>query len=372
MTNNKADVVVVGGGNVGSSVGYFLSKLGKRVVIVERDAVGNHASGFAYGALSPLGGVGIPGPILPLTIEAMKLHLSLNEALKKETNIDTHFHLKPTLTLAFDHEDADELKGKFSWQQAQQGYKVDWLDRKAIDDVEPRISPDALGGVYTQGTAEVDPYRLVLALTQAAEKYGAEYRHGEVIGLKREGRKSFIVQLKTGEIICKQVVLAMGPWTGIATRWLGMDIPIGPLKGQILRLKASGQPLQCTVGWAGNYATTKPDGLLWAGTTEEEVGFDESLTTDARDHIMNALLTMIPSMDEAQLVTQTACLRPVSKDELLMLGEAPGWKGVYVATGAGRKGILLGPLMAQIIVDMILGKSISVPIEPFEVERFHA
>ena len=130
--------------------------------------------------------------------------------------------------------------------------------------------------------------------------------------------------------------------------------------------------MHCILGWAGNYATTKPDGLLWAGTTEEEVGFDESLTTDARDHIMNALLTMIPSMDEAQLVTQTACLRPVSKDELLMLGEAPGWKGVYVATGAGRKGILLGPLMAQIIVDMILGKSISVPIEPFEVERFHA
>ncbi len=370
MSTDKTDAVIVGGGIIGSAAGFFLSKLGKRVIIIERDGVGTHASGFAYGALSPLGGAGIPGPILPLAIEGMKLHKSLNDSLREETGIDTDFHEKPTLTLAFDEEETHRLRGNFSWQQAQQGYKVGWLEQEALREIEPRVSSYALGGVYTEGTAEVDSYRLVLALTQAAEKHGAEYRHGRVVGLRRDGSKVTGVVTANGEILCDEVLLAMGPWAGIASQWLAMDIPIGPLKGQILRLQTQGPAMKCTIGWAGNYATTKPDGLLWAGTTEEEVGFDETSTVAARDQILSALLKMMPAMEDARLVQQTACLRPVSSDGLLLLGGVPDWNGVYIATGAGRKGILLGPIMAQIITDMVIRRDVNLPIEPFGMERF--
>ena len=371
MTVEKTDVVVVGGGNVGSAAAYYLSRLGKKVVIMERDGVGTHASGFAYGALSPLGGVGIPGPVLPLAMEGMKIHHALNQALEEETGIDTHFQLKSNLTLAFNEEQASHLNGRFSWQQAQHGYDVQWLDRQSLKAIDSRISDEALGGVLIQGTAEVDPYRLVLALTQAAEKYGAEYRHDQVVGLKKRGDRVAGVATSRGrDLYCGEVVFAMGPWTGSASNWLNVNIPVGPLKGQILRLKAPGHPLECTIGWSGNYATTKPDGLLWAGTTEEEAGFDETLTSDARDSIMNALLTMLPSMEEAQLVTQTACLRPVCPDGLLLLGRVSSYDNVYIATGAGRKGILLGPVMAKVITDLIMGREIDVDIAPFAGSRF--
>ena len=370
MPAEKTDVVIVGGGNVGSTTAYFLSKEGKRVTVVERDGVGNHASGFAYGALSPLGGVGIPGPVLPLAIEAMRLYTRLAATLQEETEIDIQFQLKSTLALAFMEEEAQRLQGNFSWQQGQQGYEVEWLDGSAVRDIDPRISPKALGGVYTRGTAEVDPYRLVLALTHAAERHGVVFRHGEVVGLKRKGDKVIGVTLADGEVLCGEVVLAQGPWTGGASQWLGMDVPIGPLKGQILRLRVPGSPLQCTIGWAGNYATTKPDGLVWAGTTEEVVGFDETPTAEARDHIMSALLTMAPPMEAAQLVHHTACLRPVAPDGLLILGKVPEWEGVYIATGGGRKGILLGPIMARITADLIMGLRNELPIEPFVLGRF--
>ncbi len=103
-----------------------------------------------------------------------------------------------------------------------------------------------------------------------------------------------------------------------------MPIDVRPLKGQILRLQAPGPPVDCSVGWGHNYATTKTDGLLWAGTTEEEAGFDEESTTAARDEIGAALVKMLPAMADAQIAHQTACLRPVASDGLLVLGRVPG------------------------------------------------
>ena len=106
--------------------------------------------------------------------------------------------------------------------------------------------------------------------------------------------------------------------------------------------------------WEGSYAGPKADGLTWAGTTEERVGFNETPTTEARDSIIRDLLTMAPSLTEARVVQQTACLRPISEDGLPIIGEAPGWPGVYLATGAGRKGILLSPVMGRMVADLII------------------
>jgi glycine/D-amino acid oxidase-like deaminating enzyme len=124
------------------------------------------------------------------------------------------------------------------------------------------------------------------------------------------------------------------------------------------------------VGWKGNYATTKPDGLLWTGTTEEEAGFDENPTQTARDQIIDSLLKMLPSMTEAELVEHTACLRPLAADEWLLLGPVPNVEGVYMATGAGRKGILLGPAMARATADLIVKGHASISLDAFDPGRF--
>ena len=221
-----------------------------------------------------------------------------------------------------------------------------------------------------EGTADVEPNRMVLALMQAAERLGAAVRYGTVTGLRREGPRVRSVVLENEEIPCRQVVLAMGPWSGEAAAWLDVPIPVRPLKGQILRLRAPGAPYRCSIGWEGNYATTKPDGLVWAGTTEEEVGFDERPTTEARDHIMAALLKMVPAMADAQLVHQTACLRPLSADGLLVLGRVPGWESVYIATGGLRSGIALGPAMGRIMADLVTKGATDIPIDAFDPGRF--
>ncbi|MCS5661094.1 MAG: FAD-binding oxidoreductase, partial [Dehalococcoidia bacterium] len=220
------------------------------------------------------------------------------------------------------------------------------------------------------GVADVDPYRLVLALTQACEAMGVIIQHGDVNGLnKADGR---IARIKTtrGELSCNTLVIALGPWTGDASRWLGLPIPIRPLKGQIVRLNSPLTPVPCSVGWEGNYACTKPDGLLWAGTTEEDAGFDESPTSKGRDEILISLRKMIPRLDEAELVQQTACLRPLSKDGRIILGRIPKRENVLIATGTGRKGILLGPAMGKLVSELVTDGYTETNIEPFRVNRF--
>ena len=370
MATASTEVVIVGGGIVGISTAYYLAKAGVKSIIVERDAVGSHASGFAYGGLSPLAGAGIPGPVSALAEEGMRLHRELAISLPEETGVNTEFRLRPSLSLAFTEAEAKSAQAGLSWQRDRNDFSVCWLDSAETHSVEPRISGEAIGALLVEGGADVEPYRLSLAMASAAEKLGATIRHGDVTGLKRQGLRVTSVEIEGQELACDRVVVATGPWSGTAGSWLGVNIDVRPLKGQILRLRAPGAPFQCSVGWADNYATTKPDGLLWTGTTEEDIGFDELPTASGRDSIMSSLLKMVPSLTEAQLVQQTACVRPLSSDGLPVLGSVDGWEGVYVATGAGRKGILLGPAMGRATADLITNGASGIPIEALGPGRF--
>src|SRR5438445_9038656 len=374
MTESSADVVIVGGGIAGMTAAYYLAKAGVASVVVERDAIGSHASGFAYGGLSPLSGFGIPGPQAEMAQDGMRLHRELSKSLLEETGIDVDFRVRSSLALAFTEADVRRLRAAVLWQQEQPGYTGRWLDSVEGRRVEPRISDETLGATLIEGGGAVEPYRLVLALTRAAEHLGVRVRHGRAIGLRRdhrqEGGRVTGVVLEREVLSCAAAVLALGPWSAEASGWIGVPIEVRPLKGQILRLQAPGPPVECSVGWAHNYATTKTDGLLWAGTTEEEAGFDEESTLAARDEIGGALLRMLPVMADAQVAQQTACLRPVASDGLLVLGCVPGLDQLYVATGGARKGILYGPAMGQAIADLVLGRAPRIALDAFAPGRF--
>ena len=370
MAESSADIVIVGGGIAGMTTAYYLAKSGVPSVVVERDAIGSHASGFAYGGLSPLSGFGIPGPQAEIAMEAMRLHRELGKILLEETGIDVDFRVRSSLALAFTEAETLRLQAALSWQQQQPGYTARWLDVAEARRVEPRIADETLGATLVEGGGAVEPYRLVLALTRAAEQLGVRVRHGRATGLRRAGGRVTGVVLEREVLSCAAVVLALGPWSAEASDWIGVPIEVRPLKGQIVRLQAPGPPVVCSVGWGHNYATTKTDGLLWAGTTEEEAGFDEESTPAARDEIGAALMKMLPAMADAQVAQQTACLRPVASDGLLVLGGVPGFDHVYVATGGARKGILYGPAMGQAIADLVLGRKPRVALDAFAPGRF--
>ena len=367
MSSSKADVVIVGGGIAGLSAAYYLGQAGVKSVVVERDAVGSHTSGFAYGGVGSLGG---PGPTLAVAELGVSLHRELWKTLPEQTGVNMDYRSRPSLALAFTEEEVQALKIDLEWKQQQTGYDVRRVDRNEAMSIEPLASPEILGGVYAEGRIDVEPYRLAVALARASEALGASVRTGRVTGLKRENGRVTAVILEEAELSCDHAVLAMGPWSEEASDWLGIPIRVRPLKGQILRLRSHGPPFRTSVGWGFNYATTKPDGLVWAGTTQEEAGFDDRPTAAGREQIMTSLLKMAPSLADAELVLQTACLRPLSNDGLVLVGKVPGWDGVYMATGAGGSGIALGPALGKIAADLITSGFSPIPLDAFDPARF--
>src|SRR5882724_9150655 len=205
MAESSADVVIVGGGIAGMTTAYYLAKSGVPSVVVERDAIGSHASGFAYGGLSPLSGFGIPGPLAPIARDGMRLHRELSKSLLEETGIDVDFRVRSSLALAFAEAEARRL--------------------------EPRISDETLGATLIEGGGAVEPYRLVLALTRAAERLGVMVRHGRAIGLQRDGGRITGVVPEREVLSCATAVLALGPWSAEASDWIGVPIDVRPLKG---------------------------------------------------------------------------------------------------------------------------------------------
>lgn len=366
-----AEVVIVGGGVVGCATAYYLARRGVRATVIEKETIGSCASGFAAGLLDPLTGQGTPGALESLSQVSFRMHLDLAQEIAAETGVDFHFRPLSCVWIALDEAELPEYRALFDLARRLEGFPARWLEGTEVLSLEPRLSPRVVGAVCVGGMRQVASYEYTRALAQAAEKYGASVRHGTVSGLKRSGSRVSGIVLEGEEIACERVVLAMGPWTAQAGDWLGTPVPVEPLKGQILRLKLPGPPLGHAFYTSdGGYITSKPDGLTWVGTTEERVGFDQTPTAGARASIMKHALEIMPGLSDGELQLQTACLRPASQDGIPIIGEVPGWDGLYVATGAGRKGILLAPAMARATADLAITGHTDLPIEPCSLARF--
>lgn len=365
----SSDVVILGGGIAGCLTAYYLAKHGVKSTVVEREAIGSHASGFAFGGLSYYSGSGIPGPVFPMAKAGYWLHEELYGELKEATGVDTHYRKGHNIKIAFTADEAKEIDEEIAWQR-ELGLNPQVLDLVDVQKIEPRVNPEAIKLRVIEESASVEAYRLSVAVMQAAEQLGATQRHGNVIGIKRKGDKAKTVVLESGEIHCDTVVVCMGPWSGETGSWLDFPVPITPLKGQIMRLEMDGPPLACWFAYKNSYCGTKPDGLTWCGTTQEEDGFNEVITPQGLHSVMDDAVKMVPALADAKLALQTACLRPMASDLLPIVGPVPGWDGVFLCTGGGRKGILLGPGMATVVADLIVKGHTSIEYSSLKPDRF--
>ncbi len=361
----STSIIVVGGGIVGCSAAYYLAGEGHSVRLIEQESVASHASGFAYGGLAPAAGVA--DPVDALTALSGRLHSELSETLFEESGVDPEYRSLPSVLLATSESEAATMRAVAETPHSD---GARWLSPDDLRRFEPRVSPSVPGGLSIDGYRDVEPYKLTLALWQAAEQRGARLSNATVTGVLRRSGRMTGVRLRNDTVEADAVVIAAGPWSGDASEWLGTPLPVSPLKGQILRLRAPGPPLAAGLWWASDYAGSKQDGLIYSGTTEEPVGFDENPTSQARDQIMLSLLDMLPSLADAELVKQTACLRPLAPDWLPVIGTIPGVEGVVVATGAGRTGIMIGPAMGRVAADLATGRDPAVDLGAFSPARF--
>ena len=367
-----SEVVIIGGGAAGCAVAYYLARAGVRVTIIEREGIASQASGFSAGGLNPLQGTAIPGPLGPLAMESFQIHQDMWDQLQDESGVDFHPEIIAMVRMAFYESELPELEETLDIFEAaaNEGFSAYWMSSEDLRDRDPRISRDIIQGLYTYGNAALDSQLYTLALSKASEKLGATIRNGVATGFRKAGERVTGVLLADGEIDCDRVVVATGPWSKETGEWLGISIPVEPLKGEILRMKLLGPPLGHDCSWGGVSLYSRSDGLVWVGATEERCGFDQQPSESARKTLLQRAIILMPAMAEARLIKHTACLRPVTSDWLPIIGRAPGWDNVYLATGAGKKGILIAPGIGKSIADLITEGSTRLPIGDFGLERF--
>ena len=363
-------VAIIGGGVAGCATAYYLSKDGHEVRLFERDSLASHASGFALGGINPV----IPGAreleYKVFSDYSIGLHRGLAQELAEAVRGDLNFVRKPSVKLVRNEAEAAELRLVYEANASDFVYDMRWLGLGELSHIDARISTDVIGGLYIGEAFELDPYKLTLSLWQAAESLGAQMVNREVLEISVAGNRVTGVVTEGGVFEADVVVAAAGPWSGGLLGALGIDVPVSPLRGQIIRLDAPSPPMKVSLWWDHDYATTKSDGLMWIGTTEEEVGFDDRTTDEGRDRIIASAVSMLPYLEDAELVYQTACLRPMAPDKMPIIDGSVGIEGLVVSTGGGRQGIALGPAMGIATAALATGEESPVDVSAFSLGRF--
>jgi glycine oxidase len=392
------EVAIVGGGVIGCAVAYCLAKAGARVVVVERERVGAEASSAAAGMLAPLAEGAAPGSFLDLALASLSRFAPLAEELRGATGIDVELLTPGLLRLALDEAEAAEYQAGLGWQRGL-GLPLRWLDGAEVRGLEPLVRADVVGAVYSEGEHQVNPPRLTEALARAASARGAAFQLGAVVrGLLREGDRIVGVRLANGELLADHVVLAAGAWAAACGDWLGVPVPVEPVKGQMLAVSLppgwQGEGAEVTAGWGSRgagappggrgsgcalrhtlyarngYLVPKADGTIYVGATVERAGYDRRVTAAGIADLLGLLPRVAPSLADATFVRAWAGLRPGTPDHLPILGPVPGLEGVSLATGHYRNGILLAPISGELIAQAVLGQPTTLSLAPFSVERF--
>jgi glycine oxidase len=365
MTN----CLIVGGGVIGLSLAYELSRRGVGVTLVEQGEWGGQASSAAAGMLAPLKEFQSPGPLLDLGMDSLRLYPHWVEELEHESGADVQLSLDGLLTVALTEKEAEQMQTKYRWQQ-KAGHEVHWLVGRELQEVEPLLTEKAVAAIYSPKEGHINNRMLLRALVTACRQRGVKLIQGCVVtGMAAEKGRVVGVESTMGTIRADHTVITSGAWAGIMLNWLSVSIPVCPVRGQIAAVSSVGIPLRTTVFGTTGYITPKKDGKIVIGATEDEAGFQREVTLAGLTSVCNGVLPYVPALQTAAFLEAWAGLRPSTVDGKPLLGPIPGWEGVSIAGGHFRNGILLSPVTAKRMADFIVEQRME-PISPFAPDRF--
>jgi len=383
-----AEIVIIGGGVIGTSIAYYLSKRGKDVVLVEKDDLASGSSGACD--IDIILQSKNPGIHLELAMASAMLY----KDLARELDYDIEYKETGGMILIENDEQMKVMKD-FVKRQRAIGLDVELLDIKDAIKKQPGISPNLIGATYSPQDAHVNPMKLCEAYAKAAKRLGAEiYLDTPVVDIKLGDGKVRSVITTRGEIETERVVNAAGVYAPMVGEMVGLSLPIKPRRGQIIvtervpkliyhdvlcakyivakynpRLLEGSDNPEMRLGVGLSLSQTQ-DGQILIGATREFVGYNKQNTHEALKTVLKNATRLVPALKSIHAIRSFAGLRPYTPDGLPLLGEVEGVEGFIMAAGHEGDGVALSPITGKMVSDIIIDGKTFRDIELLRPARF--
>jgi len=398
------DVVIVGGGVIGASIAYQLSRdTNLSITLIDQKRPGN-ASRASAGGLWAIGeSVGLGCGVIFFKTMSKRMELSNDSSLAED--IKPHqlprfffdFCLKsnnmfPALWQEIKDNHGLDFKlqktglkfviyDKYDMDYAQQIYnsighlhdQVRWYDTQELREDEPYVSHEAIGALEFMRDDQVNPYLLVEYLLEAARRQGVNViSNTAVCNIKKTGdRISSVITSDGDEIACNTLINASGSWASeVSEMATGKKLPIMPVKGQIVLTEKTPKIMNACMSTSDCYIAQKDNGEILIGATTEEEGFDITNTIDTTLDLAKGAARCLPILNECSVKRCWSGLRPATPDEVPIMGRVEGTEGYINACGHFRTGIVTSALTADIISCVVQDKPTPIDITPFLTSRF--
>ena len=381
------DVIIIGGGIIGSSVAWQLSRRKKKVLVIERKDTCSGSAGATDGV------VGYhtkkPGLQLDLAVQSIEMFKTLNRDL--ETNVE--YGLEAGGMQPVEDKDQWDMLEAMATEQRKSGVDIRMITAEEACTIEPNLNPDIYGALWSPTGGKVNPLAMTFGYARAAKKLGAVYlTETSVTDIIIEGGRAVGVNTPAGEFRADCIVNAAGAWAGKVAALAGLDMPIKPRKGQLMITEPIGPFLKATVQCAlYNVIKFRPEtikdptvlkigaslsieqqesGGLIIGGTREFADYEEENTFEAVETIIRRAVRFFPALKDVSIIRCFSGFRPYTPDGLSLMGEVRTLPGFYMAAGHEGDGIALAPITGRLMAEMIAEGKTSYDITPFSPNRF--
>lgn len=377
QSSGTSDVLVIGGGIIGLVTAWRAAQRGFTTALLDPEP-GGGAAQVAAGMLAAVTELHYgEQTLLGLNLASADRYPDFVAELTEATGQDLGYRRCGTLAVALDADDRAHLRELHALQR-QSGLDSEWLSGRECRRLEPMLAPGVRGGLRVDGDHQVDPRRLAKALVTACERAGVVFHRtwAERLTVVRD-RAAGVVTADGTELSAGQVVLAAGSLSG---RLAGVPDavlpPVRPVKGQVLRLTVPkpyapflSRTVRAVVRGSHVYLVPRENGELVVGATNEELGWDTTVTAGGVYELLRDAHELVPGITELPLTETRAGLRPGSPDNAPLLGPTE-LDGLLLATGHYRNGVLLTPVTGDALAHALATGELPEVARPFTPKRF--
>lgn len=355
---DKADAIIIGAGVIGLSIAFELAKQKRKVAVIEAGEVGKEASWASAGIISAPHIIHLErnvSSLIGLGKQSYSIYPQFIKKLKENTKINPEyiksgmFHVLWT-TKAVEYE--YNLYRKH-------GFRPEKVTRRELLKEEPLLCHKLAGAVYLSEVSQIRPPLFMSALEDACRKNKVRFfLHSPATGFIKERNKITGVKTTKEKLFAEKIVIAAGSWSGRIGKLAGISIPVKPIKGQMVLTETKRRDIKHIIIYPDGYLVPRKDGKLLIGSTVDDVGFNREVTLEGACSILTKANKILSDF-KFPIVKLWAGFRPDTPNHLPFIGLHPKLKGLILACGHFRSGILLAPITAKLIKECIMNKTSS-------------